>query len=101
MLLHEENNLQEVNVLPNSKSAIKRVRVSEKKNAERTSKKSALKTTLKKVNTEAAGNNCSEDTLKLAVKALDRAAANKLIHKNAAARKISRLTKAYNAGKAN
>ena len=87
--------------MPNSKSAIKRVKVAGKKNAQRTSKKSELKTTLKKVKTDVENNNCNEETLKLAVKALDRAAANKLIHKNAAARKISRLTKAYNTGNAN
>lgn len=87
--------------MPNGKSAMKRVLVNEKKAVQRTAKKSALKTTLKKVHAEVAAKSCNEETLKLAVKALDRAAANKLIHKNAAARKISKLTKSYNASKAN
>ena len=85
--------------MANSKSATKRVRIAEKKTVQRTAKKSALKTTLKKARTEVAEKNCNEETLKLAVKALDRAAANRLIHKNTAARKISRLTKAYQTGK--
>ena len=86
--------------MPNIKSAMKRVKVAEKKTAQRASKKSALKTTLKKANADIAEKSGNEESLKQAVKALDRAASNKLLHKNAAARKISKLTKAYNASKA-
>jgi len=82
--------------LPNIKSAIKRVETTKRKSAERLTKKSALKTTLKK-HKEDSSNTI--DSLKNAIKALDKAAACNLIHKNAASRKISRLTKAFNAAK--
>ena len=83
--------------MPNIKSAKKRVKVTKRQNRENSSKKSALRTSLKKASQDiSAGNDSAQESLRLAVKALDRAAANKLIHKNAAARKISRLTKAYN-----
>ena len=83
--------------MPNIKSAKKRVKVTKRQNRENSSKKSALRTSLKKATQDInAGNESSQESLRLAVKALDRSAANKLIHKNTAARKISRLTKAYN-----
>ena len=82
--------------MPNIKSAIKRVETTKRKSAERLTKKSALKTTLKK-HREDSSNTI--DSLKNAIKALDKAAACNLIHKNAAARKISRLTKAFNVAK--
>lgn len=86
--------------MPNIKSAIKRVKVTKKKTLQNNMKKSALRTTLKKAKSDIATNAAdTQESLRLAVKALDRAAANKLIHKNAAARKISRLTKAYNQSK--
>lgn len=86
--------------MPNIKSAKKRVKVNKRQHLENSSKKSALRTTIKKATQDIqAGNDSSSESLKLAIKALDRAAANKLIHKNAAARKISRLTKAFNASK--
>ncbi|MEI6133068.1 MAG: 30S ribosomal protein S20 [Bacillota bacterium] len=82
--------------MPNIKSAIKRVETTKRKSAERLTKKSALKTTLKKHKEEPSN---SVESLKTAIKALDKAAASNLIHKNAAARKVSRLTKAFNAAK--
>ena len=86
--------------MPNIKSAIKRVKVTKKKTLQNSMKKSALRTSLKKAKNDIAANSAdTQESLRLAVKALDRAAANKLIHKNAAARKISRLTKAYNESK--
>ena len=86
--------------MPNIKSAIKRVKVTKKKTLQNNMKKSALRTTVKKAKNNIAANAAdTQESLRLAVKALDRAAANKLIHKNAAARKISRLTKAYNESK--
>jgi len=82
--------------LPNIKSAIKRVETTKRKSAERLTKKSALKTTLKKHRDDSTN---SSESLRNAIKALDKAAACNLIHKNAASRKISRLTKAFNAAK--
>jgi small subunit ribosomal protein S20 len=89
---------QEVKNLPNIKSAIKRAKTSKAKNIQNTIKKSALKTSVKKAKESiSSGSDNAAELLKSAVKALDKAASKKLIHKNTAARKISRLTKALNA----
>jgi small subunit ribosomal protein S20 len=80
--------------MPNIKSAIKRVGVNERKRATNKMAKSALKTTVKKA--EAAIAEASEDAVGLvrhAQKALDKAAAKGLLHKNTVARKKSRLAK--------
>lgn len=85
--------------MPNIKSAIKRVKVSEKRRLRNASHKSALRTAVKSFETAAASNNV--DTAKAALiaasKKLDKAATKGLIHKNAAARKKSRLAKRLNA----
>jgi small subunit ribosomal protein S20 len=85
--------------MPNIKSAIKRVRINADKNAQNTMTKTAMRTSVKKVeaaivlnDAEAAKNSFAE-----AAKKLDKAAAKGLIHKNAAARKKSRLMKKLNA----
>ena len=84
--------------MPNIKSAIKRAKSSKAKNLRNTMQKSALKTSVKKAKEAiSSGNDNAAELLRNAVKALDKAAAKNLIHKNTAARKISRLTKAYNA----
>ncbi|PKK38741.1 SSU ribosomal protein S20p [Clostridiaceae bacterium JG1575] len=78
--------------MANIKSAIKRIETTKKKTLQNKSKKSALKTTLKKYEVALAENaEQTEDLLKDAVKSLDKAASKGLIHKNAAARKKSRL----------
>jgi small subunit ribosomal protein S20 len=80
--------------LANSRSAEKRILVNEKKRVRNISRKSALKTTIKKY--EAALVNDPSNApahLRKAFKALDQAAANGVIHKNTAARKKSRLSK--------
>ena len=69
--------------MPNIKSAIKRVKTTEARNAQNTTAKSAMRTAVKKV--------------EAAVTLNDAAAAKGLIHKNAAARKKSRLMKKSNA----
>ncbi|WP_153123348.1 30S ribosomal protein S20 [Peribacillus tepidiphilus] len=84
--------------MPNIKSAIKRVKTSEKARAHNAMFKSAMRTAVKSA--EAAIANKDEnakEALLLAVKKLDKAASKGLIHKNAAARKKSRLTKKLNA----
>lgn len=85
--------------MPNIKSAIKRVKVSEKRRLRNASHKSALRTAVKSFETAAASNNVetAKAALIAASKKLDKAATKGLIHKNAAARKKSRLAKKLNA----
>ncbi|RUL57066.1 MULTISPECIES: 30S ribosomal protein S20 [Lysinibacillus] len=83
--------------MPNIKSAIKRVKVAEKANAANSQAKSAMRTTVKKAE-QALANNAenAQELVVAASKALDKAASKGLIHKNAAARKKSRLAKQAN-----
>lgn len=83
--------------MPNIKSAIKRVRVSEKKNAENKMKKSELRTVIKKAKASDASSDEQAAALKVAQKAIDQAASKNLMHKKAADRKKSRMAKAANA----
>ena len=80
--------------MPNIKSAIKRVKVAEKANAANSQAKSAMRTEVKKAEQAiAAGAENAQELVVAASKALDKAASKGLIHKNAAARKKSRLAK--------
>ena len=84
--------------MPNIKSAKKRVMVSKIRTERNKSRNSALKTAIKKANAAIESNAADKDVLvKAAVKKIDQAAAKGLIHKNAAARKKSRLAKRKNA----
>ena len=85
--------------MPNVKSAIKRVTVSEKKAVANKSKKTAIRTTIKKAKANVAAGENVEATLKATQKAVDQAAAKGHMSKNAAARTKSRLAKAANADK--
>ncbi|MCY9669430.1 30S ribosomal protein S20 [Paenibacillus alginolyticus] len=78
--------------MPNIKSAIKRVKVSEKRRLRNASQKSALRTAVKAFETAV-----TPEALVIASKKLDKAASKGLIHKNAANRKKSRLAKKLNA----
>ena len=80
--------------MPNIKSAKKRVLVNETKAARNKAAKSALKTQIKKFEAVVAEGNRSEADVayKVAVKAVDKAAAKGLLHKNNAANKKSSLT---------
>lgn len=84
--------------MPNIKSAIKRVRQNEKRRALNASQKSALRTSIKAVEAAVSSNDVAkaQSALLVALKKLDKAAGKGLIHKNAAARKKSRLAKAVN-----
>ncbi len=75
--------------MPNIKSAIKRVKVSEKRRLRNASHKSALRTAVKAFETAAAGSNVetAKDALIAASKKLDKAVTKGLVHKNTAARK--------------
>ncbi|WP_248926767.1 30S ribosomal protein S20 [Paenibacillus hamazuiensis] len=84
--------------MPNIKSAIKRVKVSEKRRLRNASQKSALRTAVKAFETAAATSSVdsAKEALIAASKKLDKAVTKGLIHKNAAARKKSRLAKKLN-----
>lgn len=80
--------------MPNIKSAEKRVRVSATKRANNVAHKSALRSAIKRFEVAVSANDENASVyLTKAVKALDKAASKGVIHKNAAARKKSRLTK--------
>lgn len=81
--------------VPNIKSAIKRVRVNEKKNAENKMIKSQISTAIKKYKTALAEKDLEKATqlLSEAVKVIDSAASKNVIHKNNASRKQARLAK--------
>jgi small subunit ribosomal protein S20 len=89
---------KEVNVMPNIKSAIKRVNVNEKRRLRNASQKSALRTAVKAFENAAEGSNVdsAKTALVNATKKIDKAATKGLIHKNTANRKKSRLAKKLN-----
>jgi len=80
--------------LPNIKSAKKRVLVNKSKQLENKAARSALRTQLKKFDAVVLEGNRSEadSAYKAAVKAVDKAAARGLLHKNNAANKKSSMT---------
>ena len=83
--------------MANIKSAKKRVKVNATKNLRNKALKSSLKTAVKKAN--AAIENQDADmaqTVRVAVKKLDQAAAKGILHKNNAARKKSQLAARMN-----
>ena len=83
--------------MPNIKSAIKRVATTEKKRANNVTAKSAMRTAVKQAEAAIANNEANaKEVLVAASKKLDKAATKGLIHKNAAARKKSRLAKRLN-----
>jgi len=84
--------------MPNIKSAIKRVKTSEARNAKNTMEKSAMRTAIKKVEAAVTLKDAAaaKEALVVASSKLDKAARKGLIHKNAAARKKSRLMKKVN-----
>lgn len=88
--------------MANIKSAKKRIRVIDKKTAKNRRIKSHLKAILKNYEAaiEAGDMETATEKLALAEKKLMQAAAKHTIHKNAASRKVSRLTKRFNQAKA-
>lgn len=83
--------------MPNIKSAIKRVKTTEKAKARNIAIKSAMRTAVRKADAAliAKEENAAE-LLSAAVKSLDKAASKGLIHKNAASRTKARLMKKLN-----
>jgi small subunit ribosomal protein S20 len=80
--------------LPNIKSAIKRVKVSEKKNLRNRMIKTGVKTAVKKFQVELASNPSAANVqLSATTSAIDKAAAKGILHKNTANRKKARLAR--------
>ena len=88
--------------MAHSLSAKKRVRQNEKRRARNRHRKSLVRDDVKTYNAAITAGDVSkaEAELKKVVTILDRTAARKTIHKNAASRKRSRLTRKLNALKA-
>jgi small subunit ribosomal protein S20 len=84
--------------MPNIKSAIKRVKINEKKNVQNTMIKSDMRTAVKKVEAAVVLNDATaaKSTYAEAASKLDKAAAKGLIHKNTASRRKARLMKKLN-----
>jgi small subunit ribosomal protein S20 len=87
--------------MPNTKSAKKRLKQSLVRRTRNRSTKSALKTEVRKVRTAVVAGDIEKGTteLRIAARKLDKAAAHGVIHRNAAARTKSRLSKALKAAK--
>jgi len=84
--------------LANIKSAKKRIQTTKKKTALNRSRKSEIKTYIKRFDLAIEEGNVEEaqELLKIIDKKLKRAAHKNVVHKNAASRKISSLTKKLN-----
>lgn len=88
--------------MANIKSAIKRVKQSERRRNQNRVYRGTARTYVKKTRSHINAGDVenAEETLKEAIKALDKAAQKGVIHKNNAARRKSRLMKALNKVKA-
>jgi len=85
--------------MPNIKSAIKRVKVTETKNLQNRMVKSAVKTQIKKFEAAVSAGEAAEieAQLRATSAAVDKAAAKNVMHKNAANRKKAQLARAAKA----
>ena len=80
--------------MPNIKSSIKRVKISQKKNMENRMIKSNVRTAVKKFETELASNpSVATDLLSVTTSKIDKAVAKGVMHKNAANRKKAHMAK--------
>ena len=77
--------------MPQHKSCLKRMKTSQKARQRNKAVKTVIRGTLKDYK---ADQDKTNDKLKGVAKVLDQAASNKVIHKNKAARRISRLARA-------
>lgn len=84
--------------MANIKSAKKRILVNKTKAARNKAVRSAVKTSIKKVEAAVANNDkaVAETALKEAISTISKATSKGVYHKNNCARKVSRLTKAVN-----
>jgi small subunit ribosomal protein S20 len=84
--------------LANIKSAIKRIRQSEKRRVRNRAVRSRMRTYVKQANTAiVTGEEDAVEAVRAAISELDRAAKKGIIHSNNAARRKSRLMKKLNA----
>jgi small subunit ribosomal protein S20 len=85
-------------LLANSRSALKRIRITEKRTKRNRHVKSTMRTAVRSFRTAVTENNNETAELKLreAIRQLDKAVSKGVIHRNQAARKKSRLTKQLN-----
>ena len=79
--------------MPNIKSAIKRVKVNEKRHLRNRMVKSAMRTTVKKYESAVAAGSADAALLSQTASAIDKAVAKGVISKNAANRKKARMAK--------
>jgi small subunit ribosomal protein S20 len=86
--------------MPNIKSAIKRVKIEEKRNLRNRIVKSRMKTSIKTFETAKAGDKNLEALYRAAVSMVDKAASKGVVHKNMSNRKKAQLAEAYNAKRA-
>ncbi len=84
--------------MANIKSAKKRVRTTEKRTARNKAIKSKVKTYMKKVDAAVASGDkgAAQEALKEATSQIERACSKGVYHKNNAAHKVSRISKAVN-----
>jgi small subunit ribosomal protein S20 len=89
--------------VPNTKSAIKRTRVSERRHLRNRSAKSAVRTFVRAAERNIKAANVSDEITQEAVtralQAIDSTASKGILHKNNAARRKSRLMKKLNQSK--
>jgi len=80
------------------KSAIKRIKQNEKRNARNRHQKSTLKTYIKRVREAVASKDkeAAVAALKAAIPVIDKTATKGVIHSSSASRNVSRLTKLVN-----
>jgi small subunit ribosomal protein S20 len=79
--------------LANTKSSEKRIRSNERKHLRNQMYRSRVKTMIRKAEETIFAGQPSEDSIRLAMSTLDKAAVKGIIHKNNAARRKSRLAK--------
>ena len=82
--------------MPNIKSAMKRVKVTEKKNLRNRMMKSAMRTSVKKFDAAVIAGQVDAQLLSATSSAVDRAVSKGVMSKNAANRKKARMAKAMN-----
>lgn len=84
-------------MMPNIKSQKDRVLQAKKENLRNKAIKSNLKTVVKKADSAISAGAADKDAaIKVAAKTIDKAVTKGVLHKNTAARKVSRMAKAAN-----
>ncbi len=87
---------EEVSLLANSKSALKRIRIAAKRTERNRHVKSTVRSAVRNFRRSLETGDDVEQKLRLAICRIDKAVSKGVLHRNAAARKKSRLTKQFN-----